>query len=764
MNGDGWDETVSAYRDGNGELAVRSDIWHWLSGGVTSYSADTWTSSGDRLKGDNVKWIDIAAGNLLRHSDGRREVVVALRNDEGDLELLLLNGSDDGGLAPPNGALLAGGDYSDPTDGRENVYHTSVATGDLNADGFDDDVVTAFKDGGDHLQVLVLRYTNNAWQKLAGYRYTDEATSHGAYNVCDDGDFNMTPDRGIAVATGDVEGDGSDEAIISFVDDSNHLQTLAMGLTPATSGDTPYTLQEEGYYHTEEDTADPAYVSVAAPDLNGDGLAEILVAFGARNNNFYMGEAPAQVWRLSYGAWVDDPNDSDDAGTLLKRDKIWKDRTAYDAGMYTWAEGVSIAKVNVDRGVREKAVLAFNEALKDTNLQTQNDHVAVRLLNETGDAQSLTLEASQDIATGADRNYDVSAIAGDVDANSSWLSYTNECKQYGVSTLNTVLQMPPVWYDYYKSYLGGGAAFGRAVQWQCGARRDHRVHLRGLLYSRWLGQFRGLLRDWPEDRARSSRAATQSMKRRAWRSAPSRSMPRSSARTRPPAWWCSRPSTTTSTSTSRTTPARRCCCGCRSYMMSTTTAWNYGTPGSTIGAGCRWVRGRVVNLASGKPASQSSTYASADASRAVDGNTDGNWFNGSVSHTNNDAGAWWQVDLGNGQAVEYPIESVSIWNRTDAAPERLANYVVKVYDKNDVLTWTSPTQAEIAGLPTMVAVGQTGRTLRIQLLGTNYLGLAEVEVWRDPRDQPGAGRVCRTVEQLRQHRFGRTGGGRQHRR
>jgi hypothetical protein len=732
MNGDGWDETVSAYRDGNGQLAARSDIWHWRYGGLTSYSVDTWTSNADRLKGDNVKWIDIAAGNLLRHSDGRREVVVALRNDEGDLELILLNGSDDGGLAPPNGTLLAGSDFTDPTDGRENVYHVSVATGDLNADGFDDDVVTAFKDGGNHLQVLVLRRNNGAWQKLASYRYADEATSHGAYDIAHKGDFNESPSRGVAVATGDVEGDGMDEAIISFVDDNNHLQTIAMGLTPATSGDTPYKLQEEGYYWTEEDTRDPHYVSVAAPDLNGDGLAEILVAFGARNNNFYEGEAPAQVWRLSYGVWEDDPDDSDDQGTFLKRDKIWKDRTAYDAGMYTWAEVVSIAKVNVDKGAREKAILAFNEALKDTNLKTQNDHVAVRLLYEPGDAQSLALEASQDIATGADRNYDVSAIAGDVDANGSWLSYTGECKQYGVSTLNTVLNMPPVWYDYYKSYLGVGAAFGRGINGSV-EHSETTEFTYGASYTiDGSASFADIFEFGPKISAEfeGSHAVNEE-----------ESMEVGTEQEYATVFG--------NDSTSGLVVQQTLDFHLYKYIEDDT--------GKEV-----WVRVPVLfreyndsmelwntrqhyrgwlpvgprprgNLALGKPATQSSTYYSSYASMAVDGNTDGNWWNHSVSHTNNDPGAWWQVDLGNGQAVEYPIESVNIWNRTDAVPERLANYVVKVYDKNGVLTWTSPTQAEIAGLPTVVPVGRTGRTLRIQLLGTNYLSLAEVEVWRDPR-------------------------------
>jgi hypothetical protein len=169
INGDGWDETVSAYRDGNGYLAARSDIWHYRYGGLTTQGTDTWVSNADRLKGDNVKWIDIAAGNLARHPNAaldppaKRDVVIATRNDEGDLELILLNGSDDGGIGPSNGATIIGGDFTDPTDGRENVYHVSVATGDLNADGFDDDVVTAFKDGGNHLQVRRAPGAGSAW-------------------------------------------------------------------------------------------------------------------------------------------------------------------------------------------------------------------------------------------------------------------------------------------------------------------------------------------------------------------------------------------------------------------------------------------------------------------------------------------------------------------------------------------------------------------------------------------------------------------------
>ena len=52
-----------------------------------------------------------------------------------------------------------------------------------------------------------------------------------------------------------------------------------------------------------------------------------------------------------------------------------------------------------------------------------------------------------------------------------------------------------------------------------------------------------------------------------------------------------------------------------------------------------------INLALHKYAHQSSQYGGASADLAVDGNTDGNFFNGSVTHTLNDTNAWWEVDI-----------------------------------------------------------------------------------------------------------------------
>ena len=143
-----------------------------------------------------------------------------------------------------------------------------------------------------------------------------------------------------------------------------------------------------------------------------------------------------------------------------------------------------------------------------------------------------------------------------------------------------------------------------------------------------------------------------------------------------------------------------------------------------------------VNLALNQPATQSSTGWGGVAANAADGNTDGLWSSGSITSTYNDVNAWWQVDLGEVGA----IDSVDVWRRGDA------NYW------NDFYVFVSDVPFETTGLngtlnqagvwsdhipgqadrPFSVAVNRTGRYVRVQLAGTNYLRLAEVEVWGSP--------------------------------
>lgn len=138
--------------------------------------------------------------------------------------------------------------------------------------------------------------------------------------------------------------------------------------------------------------------------------------------------------------------------------------------------------------------------------------------------------------------------------------------------------------------------------------------------------------------------------------------------------------------------------------------------------------GSLINLAFNKPATQSSEGAwGGVASRAVDGNSDGYWPNNSVTHTYADPQAWWQVDLGDTQSVQ----SVEIWNRTDCCGDRLTNFNVILLDYNQNIV-SSTNVAGQAGTPTTVQISGSARYVKIQLVGTNYLSLAEVRVWGTP--------------------------------
>lgn len=69
---------------------------------------------------------------------------------------------------------------------------------------------------------------------------------------------------------------------------------------------------------------------------------------------------------------------------------------------------------------------------------------------------------------------------------------------------------------------------------------------------------------------------------------------------------------------------------------------------------------RPVNLATGKPAAQSTVYNGQDAFLAVDGNTAGHDARTCIS-TQSEPQPWWEVDLGDYNC----IQTVRIWNRTD---------------------------------------------------------------------------------------------------
>ena len=132
-----------------------------------------------------------------------------------------------------------------------------------------------------------------------------------------------------------------------------------------------------------------------------------------------------------------------------------------------------------------------------------------------------------------------------------------------------------------------------------------------------------------------------------------------------------------------------------------------------------------TNVALGKPADQKDTFAAP--SRAVDGNTNGDWNQGSVTHTLTGNDAWWTVYL----LGMYEMESVKIYNRMDAASERLSFARVELLDSRGTVVNTQllGDMTGVAQVTLTFPDGARAAQVKITSANSNILSLAEVQVF-----------------------------------
>tara|TARA_R110002051_G_scaffold100879_4_gene171396 strand:- start:40454 stop:43570 length:3117 start_codon:yes stop_codon:yes gene_type:complete len=154
-----------------------------------------------------------------------------------------------------------------------------------------------------------------------------------------------------------------------------------------------------------------------------------------------------------------------------------------------------------------------------------------------------------------------------------------------------------------------------------------------------------------------------------------------------------------------------------------------------------------VNLALSGTASFSSTYPNGDASKAIDGNTNGNWSGNSVAHsmgsTNTD---WLTIDLGSSQL----IDDIQIWNRTDCCSDRLSNAYIMLsntpFPTNTDLsqslsnaTFTRQLGNTTGQIQISIPAGVTGRYIRLQMAGPGsgrYINIGELQVFGSENCNP----------------------------
>ena len=211
------------------------------------------------------------------------------RDDAADYHLLALDGRSEGYIGTADDTVLLRY-WEDGNPGRErgDINHSSVATGDLNGDGYDNEVVTAFKDSGKDLQVVVMR-PDSAGATFKSIFYWDSYSGNPKIDtIADTCSSNWSNFRPIDVATGDLDGDFKDEVIVAAregpCNDNGDIQLLAFDFNPEdashnltinTSVSVPR-LEVEFDYATY--VAAPT-VSISAGDLDGDGYGEIALGW-----------------------------------------------------------------------------------------------------------------------------------------------------------------------------------------------------------------------------------------------------------------------------------------------------------------------------------------------------------------------------------------------------------------------------------------------------------------------------------------------------
>jgi len=130
-----------------------------------------------------------------------------------------------------------------------------------------------------------------------------------------------------------------------------------------------------------------------------------------------------------------------------------------------------------------------------------------------------------------------------------------------------------------------------------------------------------------------------------------------------------------------------------------------------------------------RPEAAANVTTRQDAAGGCDGVNNGTYG----FHTNAQESPWWQVDLG----ASMPLHRVVIYNRCDAKMEDRASRL-KVLLSSDGKTWSGLYQhdggkflGQPDGKPLVVpGAGKQARFVRVQLPGTQYLHLDEVEVYR----------------------------------
>ncbi len=262
LDGDGQDDLVVAAPDHDGGGSASGSLWvhagPLTSGLVSDGIALTGGAAGDAA-GSSLATADL-------DDDGQPDLVVGAPTaspggaEEGQVHLI---------LGPITAASeLGASDTLVTASTADSALGCALATGDVDGDGVADLLIGSWGESGESSA------GGGAWLVLgpitaASY---DDSSADAIYTGPEASGY-----AGQAVATGDWDGDGTDDLAIAAA----YADSYAGRVYATTSGSGAISLTDADALHTGEATGDFAGSSLSAGDLDGDGIEDLVVgAYG----------------------------------------------------------------------------------------------------------------------------------------------------------------------------------------------------------------------------------------------------------------------------------------------------------------------------------------------------------------------------------------------------------------------------------------------------------------------------------------------------
>lgn len=735
LNGDGKDEFVQTFADAN-------DNYH-IAAHRNGSSLDTIQENAP-----NHSYFSIAAGNLLGEAGEDEEIVVASRSGSGVLIVTIWNGTASGGL----GEMAAV--WRSNVAGRANATYINAAVGNLDNDQYDDIAIAFLESDGETIQIVVLEYTpghsqgsgDNVESNLKEIATTTESAPG-------------TP-RTILATTARLNDDGRHEIIVAAD------ETL-----PSTPGLSPN-------------------VHVLAFDfkvVDGANVVSQWKQWSAASNSFNLALAAGDVDRNGrdeiaighYSAGTDTIIAGLNVRTLQLVDINPTTQELHQRSHYTNNTLFPVAQhLSLDvGGFHNDGIAAITAAFSNGN-----DKLALAAFIDQGMASGgLLLQDTH--TTNIALNDDISVVTGDWDNNSLKAYAEGKCAKVFDQRITGVVYVPPFWQNIQGGLPNINGAIGRSVT-SSGSTATSLTYERGHTVSGYVGASAGgeilgigvgaaAKATAAEEYSRSNLRQTTSMTATTYYegdvfagdsllyetteyncysyAVKKNGQPLDDITTR----FCELIPLDENTATA--------------IRADSLDGWdvNFSHPLPITQTEWAPVTRPWSSLAFFRDAYavQSSDYQTATAALAIDGNTSGDYYAGSVSHTQRQDNPWWQIDLGSSQAVG----KIRLWNRTNQSCAdgpcllRLSNFYVFISDtdprdisndpavlKNDprVHSYTladvseALAVADAAGeVTTLVtskehptAPGQlqyaSGRYVRVQIAAADaVLSLAEVQIF-----------------------------------